>query len=184
MKNTTANYFDRQTNAAPLAVFRVFFGVLMCVSIVRFWSKDWIQSLYVDPSFHFSYYGFEWVKPLGVYTYVLFLICGISAFFVAIGYKYRISILVFFLSFTYIELMDKTTYLNHYYFVSVISFIMLFIPCNAQFSIDAVIRKKTYKMVPNWTIDSLKLMLGIVYFYAGLTKINSDWLLRAMPLKL
>jgi len=184
MKNKIANYFDRQTNAATLAVFRVFFGVLMCVSIVRFWSKDWIQSLYVDPSFHFSYYGFDWVKPLGVYTYVLFLICGISAFLVAVGYKYRISILVFFLSFTYIELMDKTTYLNHYYFVSVISFMMLFLPCNAQFSIDSFIRKKTYKMVPNWTIDSLKLMLGIVYFYAGLTKINSDWLLRAMPLKL
>ena len=184
MKNKIANYFDRQTNAATLAVFRVFFGILMCFSIVRFWSKDWIKSLYVDPSFHFSYFGFEWVKPLGVYTYVLFLICGISAFFVAIGYKYRISILVFFLSFTYIELMDKTTYLNHYYFVSVISFIMLFIPCNAQFSIDAVIRRKTYKMVPNWTIDSLKLMLSIVYFYAGLTKINSDWLLKAMPLKL
>ena len=184
MKNTIANYFDRQTNAAPLAVFRVFFGVLMCASIVRFWSKDWIQSLYIDPSFHFSYYGFEWIKPLGVYTYVLFLICGISAFLVAIGYKYRISILVFFLSFTYIELMDKTTYLNHYYFISVISFMMLFLPCNAQFSMDAVIRKKTYKMVPNWTIDSLKLMLGIVYFYAGITKINSDWLIKAMPLKL
>ena len=100
MKNKIANYFDRQTNAATLAVFRVFFGILMCFSIVRFWSKDWIQSLYVDPSFHFSYYGFDWVKPLGVYTYVLFLICGISAVLVAVGYKYRISILVFFLSFT------------------------------------------------------------------------------------
>jgi hypothetical protein len=179
-----ANYFERQTNAAPLAVFRLFFGVLMCVSIIRFWSKGWIQTLYIDPTFHFSYYGFEWVQPIGIYTYLLFLICGISSFLVAIGYKYRLSILVFFLSFTYIELMDKTTYLNHYYFVSVISFILFFLPCNAQFSIDAVIRRKSYKMVPNWTIDSLKLMLGIVYLCAGLTKINSDWLLRAMPLKL
>jgi len=80
--------------------------------------------------------------------------------------------------------MDKTTYLNHYYFVSVVSFIMLFLPCNAQFSIDAITSKKSYKMVSNWTIDSLKLILGIVYLYAGLTKINSDWLLKAMPLKL
>jgi len=80
--------------------------------------------------------------------------------------------------------MDKTTYLNHYYFVSVISFMMLFLPCNAQFSLDAIVKKKSYQNIPNWTIDSLKLMLGIVYFYAGLTKINSDWLFRAMPLKL
>ena len=184
MKNGKANYFDKQTNAAPLAVFRLLFGLLMLISIIRFWSKGWIHSLYIEPSFHFSYYGFDWVKPLGVYTYFLFLICGVSAFLVGIGYKYRISILVFFLSFTYIELMDKTTYLNHYYFVSIVSFMMLFLPCNAQFSVDAINRKKSYKLVPNWTIDSLKLFLGIVYFYAGLTKINSDWLLNAMPLKL
>ena len=184
MKNGIANYFNKQTNAAPLAVFRLLFGLLMLISIIRFWSKGWIHSLYIEPSFQFSYYGFDWVKPLGVYTYFLFLICGVSAFLVGIGYKYRISILVFFLSFTYIELMDKTTYLNHYYFVSIVSFMMLFLPCNAQFSVDAINRKKSYKLVPNWTIDSLKLFLGIVYFYAGLTKINSDWLLNAMPLKL
>ncbi len=184
MKNGIANYFNKQTNAAPLAVFRLLFGLLMLISIIRFWSKGWIHSLYIEPSFQFSYYGFDWVKPLGVYTYFLFLICGVSAFLVAIGYKYRISILVFFLSFTYIELMDKTTYLNHYYFISVVSFMMLFLPCNAQFSVDAINRKQSYKLVPNWTIDSLKLILGIVYFYAGLTKINSDWLLNAMPLKL
>jgi len=184
MINSIANYFNKQSSAAPLAVFRMFFGFLMFISLVRFWSKGWIESLYIEPSFHFSYYGFEWVKPVGLYTYVFFIICGISAFFVAIGYKYRLSILIFFLSFTYIELMDKTTYLNHYYFVSLVSFIMLFIPCNAMFSVDAISIRKSYKTVPKWTIDSLKLMLGIVYFYAGITKINSDWLLNAMPLKL
>jgi len=184
MINSIANYFNKQSSAAPLAVFRMFFGFLMFISLVRFWSKGWIESLYIEPSFHFSYYGFEWVKPVGLYTYAFFIICGISAFFVAIGYKYRLSILIFFLSFTNIELMDKTTYLNHYYFVSLVSFIMLFIPCNAMFSIDAISIRKSYKTVPKWTIDSLKLMLGIVYFYAGITKINSDWLLNAMPLKL
>jgi len=184
MINSIANYFNKQSSAAPLAVFRMFFGFLMFISLVRFWSKGWIESLYIEPSFHFSYYGFEWVKPVGLYTYAFFIICGISAFFVAIGYKYRLSILIFFLSFTYIELMDKTTYLNHYYFVSLVSFMMLFIPCNAMFSIDAISIRKSYKTVPKWTIDSLKLMLGIVYFYAGITKINSDWLLNAMPLKL
>jgi hypothetical protein len=184
MKKRIGTYLKYQTNAGPLVVFRLFFGILMCFSIIRFWSKGWIQSLYIEPDFHFSYYGFEWVQSLGVWTYLLFLVCGLSAILVAIGYKYRLAILVFFLSFTYIELMDKTTYLNHYYFVSVVSFIMFFLPCNAQFSIDAILRRKSYKMVPNWTIDCLKLMLGIVYFYAGITKINSDWLLNAMPLKL
>lgn len=157
----------------------------MLISVVRFWLNGWIDKLYIQPDFFFSYYGFEFVKPLGVYTYLIFIICGLSALFIALGFKYRIAIIAFFLSFTYIELMDKTTYLNHYYFISVLSFLMIFLPANAYYSLDA---KKnaaiSFERVPRWTIDSIKLLLGIVYFYAGLAKLNSDWLIHAMPLKI
>ena len=177
-------YFQKQTDAAPLAIFRIGFGLLMCLSIIRFWYNGWIEKLYLSPNFFFSYYGFEWVKPLGTYTYLIFIICGISAFMVALGWYYRWAICCFFLSFTYIELMDKTTYLNHYYFISLLSFIMIFLPANAYFSLDEIRKNKAVQMIPNWTIDSVKLLLGIVYFYAGLAKINHDWLVRAMPLKI
>ena len=156
----------------------------MTISIIRFWQKGWIETLYLDPSFHFSFYGFEWVKPIDEYTYLIFLICAVSAFLVAIGYKYYLSIIIFFLSFTYIELMDKTTYLNHYYFISILSFLMIFLPCNAKFSVDNLIGKKEYTFVPKWNVDSIKFLLFIVYFYSGLAKINSDWLLNAQPLKI
>lgn len=184
MKNRFQTYLNQQTNAAPLAVFRIGFGLMMCYSIIRFWLKGWIESVYLEPSFHFSYYGFEWVKPLGNFTYLLFFICGLAAFFVALGFKYRLAIITFFLSFTYIELMEKTTYLNHYYFISILSFLLIFLPANATFSVDNIFRKKSYEQIPNWCIDSVKLLLGIVYFYAGLAKINSDWLLKAQPLKI
>ncbi len=176
------HYIDRYTSAAPLAVFRILFGFMMLAGIVRFWALGWIDKLYVQPKFFFSYYGFEWVKPLGEYTYLLFAICGLSAFMVAIGYKYRLAIITFYLSFTYIELMDKTTYLNHYYFISVLSFVMIFLPAAAYFSVDA--RKASFDQVPKWSIDAIKLLLSIVYFYAGLAKLNSDWLIEAMPLKI
>ncbi|AZJ35511.1 HTTM domain-containing protein [Tenacibaculum singaporense] len=178
------NYLSKQINSAPLAVFRVFFGIMMLFGIIRFWYHGWIEKLYVQPTFHFSYYGFEWVKPIGNYTYLLFVISGLSAAFVALGFKYRLAIVTFFLSFTYIELMDKTTYLNHYYFISILSFVLIFLPANARFSLDAYLRKREYINVPKWTIDSVKLLLGIVYFYAGLAKLNSDWLFRAQPLKI
>ena len=61
---------------------------------------------------------------------------------------------------------------------------MIFLPLNTSFSIDSYLQKKSYKLVPNWTIDSIKIMLTVVYLYAGLAKINSDWLLKAMPLKI
>jgi hypothetical protein len=184
MNSSIKSYLHKNTEVAPLVVFRIGFGLMMCYGIIRFWLKGWIDTVYIQPSFHFSYYGFEWVKPLGFYTYLLFFICGLSAFFVALGFKYRLAIITFFLSFTYIELMDKTTYLNHYYFMSLMAFLMIFLPANSSFSLDSFLNKKSYKKIPKWTIDTVKLLLGIVYFYAGLAKINSDWLLKAMPLKI
>ena len=184
MHYNSSLYFKKYTDAQPLSVFRIFFGLMMFISIIRFWSKGWIKTLYLEPKFHFSYYGFDWVKPLGEFTYILFIICGLSALFVSIGFKYRFSIITFFLSFTYIELMDKTTYLNHYYFISILSFLMIFLPADKFFSVDNLKRKNYFAKIPKWTIDCIKILISIVYIYAGLAKINSDWLLKAMPLKI
>ena len=175
-----SGYFKKESLPYPLALYRIGFGILVMFSLARFALNGWIESLYLEPDFHFSYYGFSWVKPIGIYTYLVFLICFSSALFVSIGYKYRFAIITLFLSFTYIELMDKTTYLNHYYLISCISFLMIFLPCASYFALDS---KKNIK-VPQWTIDSLKFLIVIVYVYAGLAKINSDWLLHAQPLKI
>jgi hypothetical protein len=178
-------YLRTYTSAAPLAVFRIAFGFMILGSIVRFWAKGWIEDLYIKPSFFFPYYGFEFVKPLGNYTYLLFVVCGFSALLVAIGWFYRAASILLFLSFTYIELMDKSTYLNHYYFVSLVSLLLIFLPANVYFSVDAY-RNRTgfYSQIPRWTIDSLRLLMGIVYLYAGLAKLNSDWLLESLPLRI
>jgi hypothetical protein len=183
MPFTFQTYLNKQTKAAPLAVFRILFGLLLVVSMIRFWYYGWIEKLYLLPKFHFHYYGFEWVQVPGNWTYALFFICGLSALFFAIGFKYRISILIFFLSFTYIELMDKTTYLNHYYFVSITAFILLWLPAHCHFSVDAFWNKNMRtEFIPKWNIDALRLMISIVYISAGLAKLNSDWMYKALPL--
>nr|WP_229359516.1 HTTM domain-containing protein [Flectobacillus major] len=178
-------YFQKTSSAAPLAVFRICFGLMMLGSILRFWGKGWIEQLYIQPRYFFPFYGFEFIKPLGQYTYLLFIVCGISALLVALGWFYRIAIVGLFLSFTYIELIDKATYLNHYYFVSLVCFILIFLPAHLYFSIDSYHnRKLLVSAIPQWNIDVLKLMMGILYFYAGLAKINSDWLVHALPLRI
>ena len=184
-RRTALPYFQQTADAAPLVVFRLLFGLLMIISMIRFWSYGWIDKLYIQPQFFFSYYGFEWIQPLGEYTYGLFALCGVAATMVVLGYHYRVAIILFFLSFTYIELMDKTTYLNHYYLVSAISFLLIFLPAHRNFSLDAWWRpSRATTRVPRWSIDAIKLLIGIVYFYAGLAKLNTDWLLHAMPLKI
>lgn len=179
------SYLNQTSSAAPLAVFRMIFGLLMLLSMLRFWYKGWIHQLYIEPKHHFTFYGFEWVKPWGEYTYLLFIIAIVSALFICIGLFYRIASTSFFLSFTYIELMDKTTYLNHYYFISLISLLLIFIPAHTYFSIDAKRKPElNADLIPTWTLDSIKLMVIILYFYAGLAKLNSDWLLLALPMKI
>jgi len=180
---TIKKYLNKNTDAAPLAIFRIFFGGIMLFAMLRFQYYGWIEKLYIEPSFYFKYWGFEWVRPLGAATYYLFFICGLSAFFVMIGWQYRIAIVVFFLSFTYIELIDKTNYLNHYYFVCCIAFLLCLLPAHACYSVDAFY-KKIASSIPKWNIDVVKLMLSIVWFYAGLAKLNADWLLEAQPLKI
>ena len=177
-------YLHKTVSAAPLAVFRILFGGMILAGIVRFWLKGWIADLYIKPVFFFSYYGFEWIKPLGQYTYFLFAICALSAVLVMLGYYYRLAIISLFISFTYIELIDKSTYLNHYYFVSLLCFLLVFLPANAFFSVDAWRRKQHIAFIPAWCIDALKLMVGILYLYAGLAKINDYWLLEAQPLRI
>jgi hypothetical protein len=185
MENKLETYLNKNTSATTLAFFRLAFGLMMLLSLIRFMSYNWVEKFYIQPLFHFTYYGFGWVKPFGTATYLLFVIATIASICISIGYRYKLASVLFFLSFTYIELMDKTNYLNHYYFISIISFVLIFLPANAYFSVDAFRNPKiAFQKIPRWTTDILKLLLGIVYFYAGLSKINSDWLLKAMPLKI
>ncbi len=171
---------------APLVVFRIIFGAVMLGAVIRFLLKDWVYELYIKPDYYFSYYGFEWVKPLGAAgMYVLFALMALSFLLVMFGYYYRLAIITGFLTFTYVELIDKSNYLNHYYFVSAISFLLIFLPAHRYFSLD-VLRKPALKItqVPRYTIDAIKLQLAIVYIFAGIAKLNYDWLFRAMPLKI
>ena len=174
------------TPIAPLAVFRVLFGLVMAASVVRFALMGWIDALYVEPAYHFPFYGFGWVQPLGAAgMHALFAVMGLAAVGIMLGWHYRLSAACFFLTFTYVELIDKANYLNHYYFVSVVAFLLLWLPAHRAFSLDVRRRPElAADTVPAWTVDALKLQLGIVYVFAGLAKLHPDWLVEAMPLRL
>ena len=77
IRKATPSYFQQTTEAAPLAVFRILFGGVMLVSILRFWSYGWIDKLYIQPRFFFSYYGLRVGKPPGpVYVRALHRLCA------------------------------------------------------------------------------------------------------------
>jgi len=178
------NKLKEPVDAASLAFFRIVFGCVMLFSQVRFLLSGWVSLFYIKPTFFFKYYGFYWVKTLpGNLMYLPWIGMIIVLMLIILGKYYRVAITLFFLLFSYTELLDITNYLNHYYLITLLSFIMIFLPMNAAFSLDA--RKyQQPAMVSRWTLTVLRLQVGLVYFFAGLSKIKYDWLIKAEPLKI
>lgn len=182
-----STFFDwhKEISVATLVVYRICFGALMLFSTLRFLSNGWVHDLYIAPKFHFSYYGFSWLPyPNATLLYFIFILLIIASLGILLGFFYRFSAILFFILFTYVELLDKTTYLNHYYFVSLISFLLIFLPANRYFSLDAYFGFVPKVLtIPNWTVAILKFQIAIVYIFAGIAKLESDWLFDAQPLK-
>ncbi|MEM6643578.1 MAG: HTTM domain-containing protein [Bacteroidota bacterium] len=177
---------ERPVSIAPLVTFRIAFGFIMFVSTVRYLWMGWVDTQLIQPSVHFHYYGFEWVKPLpGNWLYLVFFLLLLSTVAITIGAYYRFFATLFFVLFSYVELIDLTYYLNHYYFVSVVSFMMIFVPANRSLSFDVAVRKvNPLNQVSAWCIAIFKIQIAIVYVYAGVAKINYDWLVQALPLSI
>jgi vitamin K-dependent gamma-carboxylase len=176
----------RPTDAAALAAFRIAFGLLGLVSSIRFLAYGWVNELFVEPRFFFHYYGFEWIKPLSATgMHALFVGLAVVSACIAAGLFYRASIALFFVGFSYVQLIDVTNYLNHYYLVSLLALLMLFMPLHRAYSVDAWLSPKIRgDTLPAWCTYLLRFQVGVVYFFAGLGKACSDWLLHAQPLNL
>lgn len=183
---TRLEAWNAARDAAGLGAFRVLFGALLCFSVARFWAYGWIDELYVRPSFHFTYFGFGWVRPwprLGMYLH--FLLMAGAALGLCVGWRSRTSAAIFFLTFTYAELIEKASYLNHYYFVSLVALLLALMPCGASLSVDAWRRARRGQpplVARAWCYGLLRAQLALLYFFAGLAKLNPDWLLSAQPL--
>ncbi len=178
--------WQKPIHIAPLAAFRIVIGLCMFVSTLRFMLLGWIEDHYIHPKFHFKYFGFSWIEAGNVYwQYFVHILLLAASLFVLLGLFYRIAAVIQFLAFTYTELIDLTYYLNHYYYVSIVCFLLILVPAHHNFSLDSLRNKKIYAThVPAWCIYIFMLQIGIVYTYAGLAKINPVWLLDALPLKI
>ncbi len=180
--NNLNEFLFKEVSIAPLVVFRLVFGSLLLYSTYRTYEKGWIEEMYIDPDYHFSF--FEWIKPLDANgMYWIYALLALASIGIILGLFYRLSIVSYFFLFTYCELIDKTYYLNHYYLVTILTFWMIWAPAHRWFSVDAnlfpKIRSNTCAL---WHILILKVQLSMVYFFAGLAKVNPDWLFKAQPM--
>ncbi len=163
-------------DAAGLTTFRRLFGALLVAAVVRFAALGWISSIYIEPAYHFPYWGFAWLRPWpGIGMYIHFAALGLAATALAVGWRPRLAAGVCLVLFTYVELLDSATYLNHYYFVSIILFLLAVLPSPPTTG---------PARVPAWAYTCLRIQVGLVYWFAGVAKLGEDWLVYGQPLKL
>jgi hypothetical protein len=160
-------WLGRQRLGRPLTAMRIAFGLVMFISTVRFIAKGWVDEFYVAPQFHFPFYGLEWLRPLpAVGMYAVFVLMALASLGLTLSRFYRLSAALFFLCFVYIELLDRSFYLNHYYLVSLISFLLILVPADRRGA------------------NIIKFQICIVYFFAGISKLTHAWMIDALPLKI
>jgi vitamin K-dependent gamma-carboxylase len=171
-------------DGASLAVFRIAFGGILLWDAFRYWPR--IQHLFLDGlrnpggGFQFKYYGWEWVQALpGNGMYVLFAVIGLASLGIMLGLFYRTACLVFLITFSWQFFIDQANYLNHFYLVMLYGICLLMVPADRVWSLR---RGERSDWIPRWSLLGLMIMTEIVLLYAGLVKMNSDWL-SGWPLK-
>lgn len=175
---------SEEIDSTFLIYFRIAFGAILVCGIMKYFHQDQIWTCFLEPRLHFTYVGFGMVRPLPGYgMYVLFMIIATAAACIMLGYRYQIATTVFFFAFTYAFLIDQSWYLNHYYMVCLVAFLLQFLPSETACSIDSF-RDPTIASatVPRWTLWILRIQIGIPYVYGGIAKLNPDWL-RGEPMR-
>lgn len=177
---------SRPTDTAALCVFRFVLGALVTVGAVRFLAYGWVDELFTKPTFFFKYWGFAWVRPLpSPMMHVAFALLAALGVCFSLGLFFRVVAPLLFVLFTYVELVDVTNWLNHYYLVSVLLFLSALMPLGRAHALDARLWPASrLDAFPAWCTYALRFQVAVVYFYAGLAKLSSDWLVHAQPLNI
>lgn len=152
-------------DAAILIYFRFFTGIFLSFELINSLSLGDFKE-YSAP-FHFSYLFFEWLSPWPTWGLIIHYVLTITAGFTfAAGIRQRLSAVILFLGYTLLFLMEKSEYINHLYLYCLISFWLIWMPEVKKNRLEA----------PAWYYYLMLFHISIVYFYAGVAKLNADWL--------
>jgi vitamin K-dependent gamma-carboxylase-like protein len=173
----------RPIDNASITFFRIAFGVTTFFHIWGVLDHNRVRDRYIDAPFLFAFPGLGWLKRLpGDWLLVLWFGLAAAAVLIMLGLFYRAAIIFFFIGHTYAIHLDQSIFWNHYYVVSLFAFLMIWVPANRAHSLDLILKRVTpADTAPAWSLWILRAQMAVTYFFAGLAKINSDWL-RGQPM--
>lgn len=170
-------------DAASAAVFRIAFGVAMVVNTALYLPRL-VQEYYVEPTISFPYAGLTYLRtPPAPGMHLIYVAMAATGALIALGKWYRPAAATFFVLTTYVFLLDSTYYQNHEYLISLLALLVLVLPLDRLWSLDARSHPdRQSDTVPRGVIWLLRFQIGVPYVFAGVAKLNGDWL-RGEPLR-
>ena len=109
---------------------------------------------------------------------ILIGIATLASFFIVLSLHYRFAVVT--MAITYLVfLQDQTFYLNHYYLMLILSWLLIVLPTDRRL---LLFRRNDQELSPNHrechyrSICLLRFQVGIPYFFGGVAKLQSDWL--------
>ncbi len=169
-------------DAASFAVFRMAMGVMLLYDAQR------KGLLYFAPNaqneFTFRYEYFYWLPEEAVWAFPLQIVWMSLSILIIVGLFYRISCILVTLLLIYGFLLGEEFYLNHYYLLILVTLFMCIIPMHRTWSVDALLffRRGEQGTMRRLYLTLMKAQIEIVLIYAGLVKLNWDWL-RLEPIR-
>ncbi|XP_068277679.1 vitamin K-dependent gamma-carboxylase [Nyctibius grandis] len=117
------------------------------------------------------------LRPLPLdWMYLVYGVMFLGALGVMAGCCYRLSCVAFLGPYWYVLLLDKTSWNNHSYLYGLLAFQLALLGADRYGSLDGLFRpQKRNAHVPLWNYALLRAQIFIVYFIAGLKKLDADW---------
>ncbi|MDF7813261.1 HTTM domain-containing protein [Hymenobacter sp. YC55] len=172
----------RPIDIAWLVVARMGIGVLLALEMAGSLALGYTRE-YIEPQVHFSYLFFDWLPhwspPIIIAIHLGAIAAGVA---VAAGWHFRLAALLLTLCYTLLFLAEETRFINHFYLYCLVAGMLGLTPAHRAASADVRAgRVPPSATTPAWTRYLLLFQMCVVYFYAGLAKLNADWFM-ARPL--
>ncbi|XP_076460151.1 vitamin K-dependent gamma-carboxylase-like [Babylonia areolata] len=175
--NRFVRLLSRPTDPACLAYVRFSFGLLMLVDIFEERGLSQADARWGNEE-ECRFPLFDFLQPLPLHLMVLlYLLMVIGTVGVMLGLLFRVSCLLHLLPYWYILLLEKSRWNNHSYLFGIMAFLLLISDANRYWSFDGLFSTTIRNAdVPLWNYTLLRTQLFLVYFLAGLKKLDMDWI--------
>ncbi|XP_070186460.1 vitamin K-dependent gamma-carboxylase-like isoform X2 [Littorina saxatilis] len=174
--NRFVHLMSRPTDPASLACLRFFFGLLMVFDVLEergLGSADFLWGN--EEQCRFPLFSFLSPLPLQ-WMVMLYFVMWLGAIGIMLGIEYRVSCAMFLLPYWYFILLEKTRWNNHSYLFGIIAFLLLVTDGHHFWSLDGFFDKDVRNAdVPLWNYTLFRTQIFLVYFLAGVKKLDIDW---------